>query len=136
MHTHACRQHKRAIHVSGKIHLMERICMGKKRSRITSQITFFCNTMSEKENSQMSSTEVEEMHLEPQLFSLQHPSVHLLNEPNTYEGNLKLVLFLMKWFLCANILHHILSARHIITSHLQPINSVWMEFLRFFHSLY
>jgi hypothetical protein len=96
----------------------------------------FCNTMSEKENSQMSSTEVEEMHLEPQLFSLQHPSVHLLNEPNTYEGNLKLVLFFMKWFLCANILHHILSARHIITSHLQPINSVWMEFLRFFPSLY
>lgn len=134
MHTHACSQHKRAIHVSEKIHLVEIICMGKESSEITSQITFFCNTVSEEENSQMPSTEVEELHLQPQLFGLQCPSVHLLNEPNTYEKNLKLVLLIMKWFLCVNILHHVLSVRHIITSHLQPINSAWTAFLRCFFS--
>lgn len=80
----------------------------------------------------MPSTEVEELHLQPQLFSLQCPSVHLLNEPNTYEKNLKLVLVVLKWFLCINILHHVFSVRHIITSHLQPINSAWMAFLSFF----
>lgn len=104
---------------------------GIEQDHITNQL-FFCNTVREKENSQMPSTEVEELHLQPQLFSLQCPSVHLLNEPNTYEKTLKLVLFILKWFLCANILHHVFSVRHVITSHLHPINSVWMAFLSSF----
>lgn len=104
---------------------------GIEQDHVTNHL-FFCNTVREKENSQMPSPEVEELHLQPQLFSLQCPSVHLLNEPNTYEKNLKLVLFLMKWILCANILHHVFSVRHIITSHSQPINSAWMAFLSFF----